>query len=236
MSLVVLCPSRGRPWGALAALESFEQTASNGSIMRFIVDEDDDHLDSYRHLDLPLVVIPPQGGMVADLNYAASAVLMDPTVTFLSFIGDDHRFRTPGWDTVFMNTLTANGGGFAYGNDLFWQHGEIPTQIMISANIVAELGWMALPSCRHLYVDNVWKELGEASNSLFYFPRFIIEHLHPAAGKAEWDEQYRLVNSEERYAADRQAFETWMATQASEDFESVRRALARAIVARRDPG
>lgn len=236
MSLVVLCPSRNRPWRALEAFQSYEQTAADPRTeMLFVVDEDDQHLASYQFHDLPLMVIPPQGGMVADLNYAAKAVLTDPTVTYLGFVGDDHRFRSSGWDRSFLDTLTANGGGFAYGNDLFWPHGEIPTQIFVSAHIVTALGYFALPQCKHLYVDNVWRELGEGANALFYFPNMVIEHLHPAAGKAEWDEQYRLVNSEERYAADRQAFETWLATKAPEDIEIVRSAIARSILVSRDP-
>lgn len=229
MSLLILCPTRSRPWSVLEAYQSFQDTAElPGSQFLAVVDEDDPTLASYQHLDIPLEVQPRRGGMVAQLN--ASALLHVDDFDFLGFVGDDHRFRTNGWDKAFSYTLNAHGGGLAYGNDLFWPHGEIPTQIVMSSEIIRALGWMALPSCIHLYVDNVWKELGDGVDRLFYFPRYIIEHMHPAGGKAEWDDQYRQVNSDERYAADRAAFETWKANQASEDIERVRRAISRQSV------
>lgn len=230
MNLLVLCPSRSRPWGALDAYQSFLSTKErHDTSMVFVVDEDDDKLGSYKHLELPLYILPPQGGMVAALNTAALHYADD--AQYIGFIGDDHRFRTPGWDAAFTRALDANGGGLAYGNDLFWPQGQIPTQIFMSSSIIRALGWMGLPSCKHLYIDNVWKVLGDSTDSLFYFPRYVIEHLHPAAGKAEWDAQYLRLNSEERYAADRAAFEAWMATQASEDCERVRSALTGPSVA-----
>lgn len=233
MSLLVLCPSRGRPWGALEAYQSFVATKElDDSRFLAIVDSDDDKLASYRHLDIPLSVISPQGNMVADLNYVALFAAENNDI--VGFIGDDHRFRTPGWDAAFSRTLTEAGGGFAYGNDLFWPHGELPTQIFMSSEVIRVLGYMAIPTCKHLYVDNGWKVVGEAIDRLFYFPRFIIEHRHPAAGKADWDERYLLVNSEERYADDRQAFETWLASKAPEDILRVKFALSGPPLAGRD--
>ena len=216
----MLCPSRSRPRSALEAYQSFTDTATGDSTFLAVVDLDDTHLPSYRVLDVPIEVDVPRGGMVATLNEAARRYL--DGFDYIGFIGDDHRFRTPGWDTKFMEVLDANGGGMAYGNDLFWPRGEIPTQIVMSSKIIAALGWMALPTCQHLYVDNVWKVLGDGADALFYFPNYVIEHLHPAAGKASWDEQYLRLNSDERYAADRKAFETWVATQAPEDIARVR--------------
>lgn len=223
----MLCPTRGRPHAASQALESFEETRTlRDTTFAAIVDTDDPKADMYTDmLGERALFYPPFGSMVTSLNVAAFDYVDD--YDYIGFIGDDHRFRTRGWDAAFERTLADNGGGYAYANDLFWPNGEIPTQIVISTNIVRALHYFALPDCIHLYVDNAWREVGDGIDSLFYFPHHVIEHLHPAAGKAQWDEQYRRLNSEERYAADRAAFEHWKTTQAVEDIARARLALGR---------
>lgn len=234
-SLLMLCPSRTRPWAAHEAFLSFKDTRElRDAAFLAVVDNDDPNLKSYQHLEVPIEFEEPRGGMVAQLN--AVAMRYAEVFDYIGFMGDDHRLRTPGWDVAFTNALEANGGGLAYGNDLFWPKGEIPTQIVMSTSIIRALGWMALPSCQHLYVDNVWRDLGDGADALFYFPRYIIEHLHPAAGKASWDEQYLRLNSDERYAADRKAYEVWVETQAAEDIARVRTSLTRHLESGGDHG
>jgi hypothetical protein len=166
------------------------------------------------------------GGMVNALNAGALETLEKwPHERAIGFVGDDHRFRTPGWDLTFLESLKARKG-FVYGNDLFWRNGEIPTQIFISAEIIKCLGWMGLPSCKHLYIDNVWRELGEATGSIRYFSDVVVEHMHPAGGKAEWDEGHRRVNSEQMYSHDAAAFAAWRdSDRFLDDVAKVRRAL-----------
>jgi hypothetical protein len=226
MKLKVICPTRSRPDKARELLTSFRATAdARTSSLVFYVDEDDPQLDAY--LELPNVrVRPSQGGMVATLNLAAREITDSCLCNkYLGFVGDDHRFRTAYWDRSITEVLDKAGGGFAYGNDKFWPNGEIPTQIFMSSTIVRRLGWMGLPTCKHLYIDNVWRTLGEATDSLYYLPDVIVEHMHPAGGKAEWDEQYRRLNSEERYTEDRMAFEEWLETKASDDIKRVNDAI-----------
>jgi len=51
-------------------------------------------------------------------------------------------------------------------------------------------------------------------NALRYIPEVVLEHLHPVAGKAEWDDQYREVNAPEVYSADRIALDNYLASDA----------------------
>jgi len=63
-------------------------------------------------------------------------------------------------------------------------------------------------------LDNFWMTLGKDLNALRYIPEVVLEHLHPVAGKAEWDEGYRDVNAEEVYSADKKALDDYLASDA----------------------
>jgi hypothetical protein len=226
--LLVLCPTRGRPEAAREAYRAFEDTKwLDGTHMLFPVDSDDPRLADYFAERYPVLRQEQPGNMVKALNAAALWAIEELHPKYIGFVGDDHRFRTPGWDEHFTRLLDERGGGFVYGNDLFWPKGEIPTQIFMSASIVKAIGWMGLPSCRHLYIDNAWRILGEGTQSLFYMPDIVVEHMHPAGGKAEWDEGHRRVNTPEMYGHDEAAFNTWLDGSMSEDLERVRSALVR---------
>ena len=83
------------------------------------------------------------------------------------------------------------GTGIAYGNDLH-QGGALATSVVMSSDIAAALGWMALPGCAHYHIDDVWVALGRDAGCLAYLPDVVIEHAHPAWGTAAWDEPVRV--------------------------------------------
>jgi hypothetical protein len=224
--LLILCPTRGRPAAAKEAHESFLATkVREGSEIMFVVDDDDPTRVEYESERFLHLTLPSPGNMVTALNEAALWAMDRFHPKYLGFIGDDHRFRTIGWDRAFADLLEARGGGMVYGNDLFRPDGDIPTQIVMSASIVAALGWMGLPGCTHLYIDNAWQALGDGLGKLYYMPDVVIEHLHPAAGKADWDEGHRRVNAQEVYDHDGQVFADWMEASFARDLELARAAL-----------
>ena len=84
------------------------------------------------------------------------------------------------------------------------------------------LGWMMLPTCEHMYVDTAVLALGQAAGRIAYCPSVVVEHLHPLAGKADWDDSYRASNADERYAADQAAYEAWRTDGLAADAAAVR--------------
>jgi len=232
MGITVLCPTRGNPAALREAHQSFVDTATRRD-SRFVavVDGDDPLLEQYVSeaedvVDLRLDLVPKgeTGTMNKALNWAAVRWAKRDSV--VGFIGDDHRFRTRGWDDTIVSVLDREGGGFAYGNDLF-QGERLPTQVFISSQIVLALGWFAPPAQWHLYLDDAWKLLGDTADCLYYLPDVVVEHMHPAAGKAEWDENHQRVNSSAFYDHDRAEFERWRQTRMAEDVRTVRRAIGR---------
>jgi hypothetical protein len=124
-------------------------------------------------------------------------------------MGDDHMPRTVGWDAAYLEALRELGTGLVYGNDLL-QGSSLPTQVAMTTDIVRALGYMAPPDLTHLYVDNFWRDLGRSAGCLRYLPDVIVEHRHPAAGKAQWDAGYARVNNSAMYEHDATAYEQYI--------------------------
>lgn len=209
--LAVIVPTRGRPGNAARLAEAFRETQALDAVPVFVADYDDPSLPEYRRLldtgDIPRLMIPegaPGGaGMTRPLNYAAMryAGLYDA----VGFMGDDHLPRTPHWDSLVLDRLDSLSPRIVYGNDLL-QGAALPTAVFMQSRMIRAMGFMAPRVLLHLYIDNFWKELGESLDGLVYLPDVIIEHLHPAAGKAEMDDRYRAVNAPETDRGDRDAW------------------------------
>lgn len=201
--LAIIVPSRGRP-NSIAALgvELFNTNTSADLIV--VVDDDDEQMNEYLELGVDIFIVARDGkGMAKPLNKAASH--FKDKYRHFAFLGDDHRPRTERWDEAFVKALDELGTGLVYGNDLF-QGEQLPTAVAMTGDIVRALDGMVPPGMIHLYLDNFWLQLGKDLGAIRYLGDIIIEHLHPVAGKAEWDNNYREVNAEEVYSADAKAY------------------------------
>jgi len=232
-ALVAVVPTRGRPQAVPALVEAFHDTCEANTLLVLAVDNDDPQRQEYEAATqklppTPMAMVALSGnggnGMVRALNNVAALFAgADDPAAAVAFLGDDHRPRTVGWDARYLQAL-AGGAAMVYGNDLI--HGEgLPTQIAIRSDVIRALGWMAPPMLRHLYVDNAWKDLGAAAGpgALVYLPDVTVEHLHPIAGKAEYDAGYERVNAPAMYEADRAAYERYRAEQLAADAATIRR-------------
>ena len=221
--ILVITPTRGRPQKAKAAYLTFTETRSlEDTAMVFVVDKDDPTFMEYVDSGLPVVSYDHEGGgMAAPLNAAVADLATRCDI--VGFVGDDHRFRTPAWDEKIVDVLETDPG-VAYGNDLI--RSDIPTQVFINSAIVQALGWMAVPGCRHLYLDNGWRVLGLGIGSYHYVSSVVIEHCHPFFGRGEMDEGYARVNSGEMYAHDAAAFDRWLKESSEADIARARKAIS----------
>lgn len=228
--LVVIVPSRQRPHTVAELAEAFAVTCDTDTRLIVAVDADDPTVGDYRRAADELttraglvgVLIQPTSSMVEALNAAASVVVHSavPAPRALAFMGDDHRPRTAGWDVAYLTALGALPG-IVYGNDRL-QGARLPTQFALSADVVRRLGHMAPPALTHLYVDNYWRDIGRAAGCITYLPDVVVEHVHPLAGTAEWDEGYQRVNDRAMYRRDEAAYRAYMAEHRDRDVLALR--------------
>lgn len=221
---VAIVPSRGRPEAAIALARAFADTCTADTALTFAIDADDPRRDDYHDglrgmPNVAHIIEQTSGTMVSALNFAAAVA--SKSAFAVGFLGDDHCPRTHGWDQAYLDALKELGTGLVYGNDLL-QGGSLPTQVAMTSDIVRALGYMAPPALRHMYVDNFWLTLGRAADCIRYLPDVIVEHRHPLAGKAQWDEGYMRVNDRAVYRADEQAFAEYVQTRLADDAAKVR--------------
>jgi hypothetical protein len=208
--LLVIIPTRGRPDSVPAILDCWRRTGATADLL-FAVDDDDPMLAGYRE---HMVALESAGNFRVDwhtgprlrlcgtLNQVAAD--MAPRYRFLAFMGDDHRPRSAGWDERFRICLSG-GPGVVYGNDLLMGE-QMPTAVAMTSDIVQTLGYMAPPSLVHLCLDLVWLDWGKGMERITYLGDVVIEHMHPANGKAAMDQGYQECNSSEQATADATAY------------------------------
>lgn len=201
--MILIVPSRGRPQRAVKMVHSARSTATAPVTIVVAVDADDPTLAQYRRKVRETQILPERIGYGPAINAIVAA---NPGHDVYGAFGDDVVFRTSGWDEKVRATLATPG--IAFPNDM--AHGPgWPTAVFMSGAIVEALGWLALPDCRHQYIDNAWKRLGDDLGILRYMPDVIAEHEHQAYGKAELDQTYREVYSQPQATLDHIAFLRW---------------------------
>lgn len=188
-NLLVIVPSRGRPENAQRLLEAVQRTTYGAKVdVVFAVDSSD---PSKRDYPANHTRIVKGGSMVKALNEVALKSFSD--YDYLAFLGDD-TLPNGGWYGNIMQALLFQKNSIVYGNDGI-QGENLPTSVFMDSNVVRSLGYMALPTLNHLFVDNFWKALGQEAGTLLYAPDAYIEHLHPLVGKGDHDEGYERADS-----------------------------------------
>ena len=193
---LVIIPSRGRPDSIDRAVKFLKETSIISDICVAI---DDDQADLYPRIDDVIYEVNPRLRMNGTLNLVANKYVDKYETIF--FMGDDHLPQTLQWDHFLSGAIASKGYGLAYGNDLF-QKKNLATAVMMSTNIIKNLGFMAPPKLVHLFMDNFWMLLGMDLNAIWYFDDVIIEHLHFLAGKSQADAGYMEANAPDISTAD----------------------------------
>jgi hypothetical protein len=229
-----IVPTRGRPENAGRLIQAFVDTCHRDDTgLVFCVDGDDPRYDDYMDLfagypnGLPRqwmgYIAGPRVRMGPTLNSVATNYAKGHPTDLIGFMGDDHLPRTPGWDDRLASAFLRNRDAVAYGNDLV-QGASLPTAVLLSAHTINAMGFMVPPGIKHLYIDNFWRDLGIQLGTLAYLPDVIIEHLHPIAHQAEWDQTYTEANDGALYAEDAATYHNFQLSGAFND--AVRRVQA----------
>lgn len=190
--ILILLPSRSngnnREDNVERFIESWKKHTEGLSDLCILLD-DDDEFRYKKHPDI-LYSINRNMRFVPKLNKAA--LDYKDQYKYIANFSDDFIIKTK-WEKEFIDYFNnISGVGIAYGNDLL-QSEKLPTAVCMTSNIISALGYMIPTQLQHMYADNFWKDLGNFSKTIKYFPNIIFEHVHPDAGKTIRDKQYEYA-------------------------------------------
>jgi predicted O-methyltransferase YrrM len=221
--LAIIVPTRGRPGNIEKVIGAWDFTnAWDRADLVLVADADDPEISGYRALvekfcwgvELPdpqacpvrLLEVPRWMPMVHKLDVAARE--MAELYWAVGFAGDDHLPQTIGWAARYLTVLRELGTGMVYGDDGY-QGSKLSTEWAMTSDVVRALGRMVPAAVEHMYCDNAVLELFTAAGAVRHLPEIRIEHMHPYAGKAATDDQYRRVNSRDQMSRDRHTYQIW---------------------------
>jgi hypothetical protein len=184
----VLCPTRNRPENVERLIQSIHDTATDKVEVVFRTDDDAplhrDFLASERIIEEcgPRITL----SQMWNEAYAAShgEIVMQ--------CGDDIVFRTRGWDDRVREVFAGipDKVALVYGDDLM--HGvKHATHGFVHMKWVDTVGYLTPPHFSCDYGDTWLMEVGLLLGRLVYLPDVVTEHMHPAAGKASWDQSHQ---------------------------------------------
>jgi hypothetical protein len=222
--IAVLVPSRGRPHNIARLHSAIVDSAANPEDIDLWVRVDDDDpagLHAYVDTEVPAHrwIEGPRTRLAASWNELAElARLSDREYTHFALWGDDVVPETQGWDGALVGLTEQYGPGFAYGLDGVWDrsydtdvrgHLLMPSAVLMSVEVYDAMGYVAMPGLKHLCIDIGWRDLGIATDSLFYAPDVMIRHLHRCVGAPD-DQTYRdACDDTEQKRGDGLAYGRW---------------------------
>lgn len=196
MTLGILLPSRGRPDNLKRFINATGDTADDSRIY-LRLDDDDPALREYLQMlefnawtDHISVHVGVRIGFAASMNELAAHAANDG-MSHVGMFGDDVEPITPGWDTALVGALDGRLG-VAYGDDgLRRKHApDLPTHYVTQTEVFNRLGYLAPPTIRHLFLDNVARDVGKVLKNFKYVPVRLTHH-HPwAEGEDLHDSTY----------------------------------------------
>jgi hypothetical protein len=203
--LAITVPTRGRPHNLERLAKAVKETCKLDYEILARIDEDDDCV--YPALEKVRYITGPRIFFTASLNELAE-IASKEDFTHVAILGDDVLPETKGWDQIMVKSLPELG--VAYGSDgLEHLHGEdLPTHVVVPMEMYRRLGWLGMPTSRHLFLDNAWRELGKLTKFI-YHADVKLSHLHRWNKAAPDDQTYQEANDKIKRDLDRIAFEEW---------------------------
>jgi len=190
----IIAPTRKRPQNVIRFVDSIINTVSNVQnveLLVYIDDDDEESIPALQYAAERLNVNAVQGNkLIGSQMYNELGKLAQGDIFF--FGADDIVFKTPQWDVIVEQEFAKYEDRilFVYGEDGF-QRGRIGTHGFIHRYWVELVGYVLPPKLASAYTDEWITDLAERIGRKCYMPNLIIEHIHPAVGKAPQDETYQ---------------------------------------------
>lgn len=196
--------TRSRPDNCKRFINAWIET--NASTPVYVrIDDDDPFLENLKNLPWPKefkIVVGKREGLRAAMQ---EMYIKNPNELWYGLLADDLVPRTKHWDI--MLSKKASNTNISYPNDLGGKP-KLPTHPVVGGDLTRALGWFGFPVVQHLYVDTVYKFLGNELGNLYRMDDVIVEHVHPFWKKTSSDQTY--FDNQKRAARDKENYNNWI--------------------------
>lgn len=130
--------------------------------------------------------------------------------TWVGLLNDDHYLLTEEWDKK-ANALI-DGTNMVSTNDGKWNFGiRVCGLTAWSTALIDAVGFPIYPrNLQHLYIDDIWRAIGERTGCWKDTIKINVEHRHAYCGKGPQDETFKKVNAPTSWEYDAKEFKHFM--------------------------
>lgn len=194
MSIIILCPTRGRPEQFQRMLKSAKDTSTSvGVFPAFDYDEKDVH--GYLGKDgddIASLIFPSEIPTVYKWNFLAErAMKLDETKLFM-LGSDDMYFDTPGWDKALLdhyNALENKIHAYAF---LDSRDSNGTPHPVVTREYIQAMGYFIPPIFLHWFVDTWTVEICKSNDCFTHFRDYRLIHDKPS-DKGNADETHSRI-------------------------------------------
>jgi len=184
---MIIIPTRGRPDNIRRFVVAYKKTLATEPFTLLLDNNDEKKEDYYPHLeglDAWCVLDDTNNGIAGRMN---DFFEKNPDKEYYAIIGDDVVPETTEWDQRMKEACLPDKICWAHDGI---QNGGLPTHPFIGGDLVRSLGWIAHPKLKHMYVDNVWRDITVQEKNGVYLDDVRLIHHHYVNNKAEMDDVY----------------------------------------------
>lgn len=185
----LLCPTRNRPHNVRRLIQTALDTCSE--VIDFVFYCDDDAPKSVPYDVRQLVFVQVVDGPRITLSDCWNKCWEKAAGDIYMLCGDDVQFRSRGWDIAVQQAIDQfpDRLAYVYGDDGY-HGGNLATHGFVHRNWTDVIGRFTAPYFSSDYPDTWLHDVAHAAGRLVYLPEVFIEHMHPVAHKAGWDDTY----------------------------------------------
>lgn len=206
--ILLIMPTRGRPWSALEAISSVMKHAAETSMVKIVIccdDDDSSRFGLFSHSMNIATVVRPRMRFVQWINHITQNYVSVESLSRTEWIGwlaDDIRYQPPThWDSIVREHKEL----VVWGEDGY-QNEKMATHPFIRTAIPKALGYLLPSELVHYCPDVFIQELATEIGSIAYDPRIKTEHIHPDAGKGVVDQTH--LAARDHWESDHQTYTT----------------------------
>lgn len=211
-----LLPTRGRVHTNLRRCLKAIQATNTSTRIYVVVDEDEfaAHSDEYEALGCDLFVVP--GGSSGKAFEEARILLTTSDTQWVGFLSDDLIPETEGWDLALLEHLS--GANVVSSNDGAHAPKRMNGAVVWSADLLKAVGYVYPPGLAHMYVDDVWEDLGRTVGIWHCDMGVMVRHAHASWGGQKDD---IAVRANSFLPSDQLIFQAWKRTGRGEAIEAI---------------